>query len=327
MAATIVTPTVIQGPAYIMNGGVVQYVESDIEFEEVLESWTPKTTFGDAGQRHKSRIFKLTYKPVGMLTAGLLNYFYEAHIAPQTYVGASIFPASNFAVTISSLTENKTYGYVRGGLAAPPDLFCGPTATAFGQATIWCIGAASVAPNTANFLKSTVGTLTADTSFDASKIKSDIYQGVLGALSTPLNSLGAMNGFMFKFGFKPKTIPAGDVGIADVILDADGFNLTVQFAPSNLTEVQLDTWLNYQGTTAVLPGQAYGASATGAGDLVLTGVTYGWVFTAKSVGPRSVKRIYKIGEHRFPNGALEMVNNLGNTLGVPNPLFSFTAGT
>ncbi len=327
MSAIIVTPSVIQGPAYILHGGVVQYVESDIQVEEMLESWTPKTTFGDAGQRHKSRYFKLNYKPVGMLTSGLLNYFYEAHLAPQTYVGVSIIPVSNYAVTICSLTENKTYGYVRGGLAAVPDLFCGPSGTLFGSASIWCIGAASVVPTNANFLKAAIGTITADTSFDASKIKTDIYQGVLGALSAPLNSLGAMNGFLFKFGFKPKTIPAADTGIADVILDSDGFNLAVQFAPSNLTEGQMDTWLNYQGTNAVLPGQAYGASATGAGDLVLTGVNFGWVFTAKSVGPRSLKRIYKIGEHRYPNGALELVNNLTNTAGVPNPLFNFTAGT
>lgn len=327
MSATIVTPTVIQGPAYILHGGVVQYVEEDIQVEEVIESWTPKTTFGDAGQRHKSRMFKLTYKPVGMLTSGLLNYFYEAHLAPQTYVGASIIPASNYAVTICSLLENKTYGYVRGGLAAPPDLYPASSKTLFGQAQIWCIGAAATAPTNTAFLKAAIGTVTADTSFDASKIKTDIYQGVLGALSSPLNSLGAMDGFAFKFGFKPKTIPNGDVGIADIILEADGLNLTVQFAPSNLTEAQLDTWLNYQGTNAILPGQPYGGSSTGAGDLVLTGVNFGWVFTAKQVGPRSVKRIYKIGEHRFPNGALELVNNLTNTAGVPNPLFAFTAGS
>jgi hypothetical protein len=327
MSATIVTPTVIQGPAYILHGGVVIYVEDDIQVEEVVESWTPKTTFGDAGQRHKLRQFKLTFKPVGMLTSGLLNYFYEAHLAPQTYVGVSVIPVSNYAVTICSITENKTYCYVRGGLAQVPDLYCGPGATLFGTAAIHCIGAASVAPTSSTFLKAAIGTVTADTSFDASKIKTDIYQGVLGALSSPLNSLGAMNGFMFKFGYKIKPILAADVGIADLILEADGFNLAVQFAPSNLTEAQVDTWLNYQGTNAVLPGQPYGGSSTGAGDLVLTGVTFGWVFTAKQVGPRSVKRIYKIGEHRFPNGALELVNNLTNTTGVPNPLFAFTTGS
>ena len=324
---TIVTPTIIQGPAYIGHGGGIIYTESDVQVEEVLESFTPKTTFGDAGLRHKSRMFKVSFTPVGMLTSGLLNYFYEAHLAPQTYVGASIFPTSNFAVTIYSLMENKTYGYVRGGIGAPPDLFVGPTKTLFGKMELWTIGAAATLPTNANFIKATSGSIgSADTSYDASKIKTDIYQGVLGALASPYNSLGAMDGFMFKFGYKPKIIAASDVGIGDIILDAEGFNLAVQFAPSNLTEAQVDTLLNYQGTTAVLPGQAYGANSN-AGDLVLTGNQYGWVFTGKQLGARSAKRIYKIGEHRFPNGAIEMVNNMTNTTGVPNPLFAFTAGT
>ena len=136
MSVSIVLPSIIQGPAYILHGGVVIYVEEDIQVEEILETWTPKTTFADAGERLKSRAFKITAKPVGMVTSGLLNYFYEAFLAPQTYVGVTIIPASNYALTICSLTENKTYGYVRAGLATPPDLGVTPTKTVFGSASI-----------------------------------------------------------------------------------------------------------------------------------------------------------------------------------------------
>jgi hypothetical protein len=327
MSTTIVTPTIIQGPAYILHGGVVIYVEQDITVEEQVETWNPKSTFGLIGERLKSRSFKITATPVGMITAALMSYFYEAFIAPQTYVGVSIIPTSNFALTICSLAENKTYGYVRAGLSEVPDFSCGPTKTAFGKASWTAIGAAATAPTNANFLKAAIGAITADTTFSASKIESDIYQGVLGSLGAPLNSLGSMDGFGFKFGYKTKNIVASDVGIADIILDSDGFMLSVAFAPSNLTEAQVDTWLNYQGANAVLPGQAFGGSATGAGNLVLTGVTYGWVFTANAVGPKSAKRVYQIGEHRFPNGAIELTNQLTVTTGVPNPLFSYTAGT
>ena len=103
--------------------------------------------------------------------------------------------------------------------------------------------AAATVPTNANFLKAAIGTITADTSFDASKIKTDIYQGVLGGLSAPLNSLGAMNGFMFKFGFKPKTIPAADTGIADVILDSDGRELRRQVGAFR-TGAEFAAWLN-----------------------------------------------------------------------------------
>jgi hypothetical protein len=322
----IVLPSVIQGPAYIKTGGVVIYVEDNVEVEEIIESWTPKTTFGDAGARHKSRMFKLSFTPVGMATSGLFDFFYEAHMAPQTYVGRSIFPVSNAAVTVASVTENVTYGYVNGGIGEVPDLQCGPGGTLFGKMALYCIGAPATSPTSANFIKAASGSLTADTSFSMAKIESDIYSAALGADSTPYNSLGAMNGFLFKFGYKTKIIPAADVGIGDIILDADGFNLSVSFAPSNLTEAAADTLLAYQGTAAVLPGQPYGGS-TLAGNLVLTGNTYGWVFTANQVGARSIKRVYQIGSHRYPNGALEMVNELTTTTGVPNPLFAFTAGT
>jgi hypothetical protein len=323
----IITPTVIQGPAYISTGGVVIYTQKDVTVEEAVESWDPPTQFGNAGQRHKSRIFKLSFTPVGMLLATLLDYYYAAHLAPQTFVGVSIFPVSNFAVTIFSVTENKTYGYVRGGIGEVPDLFCGPTATLFGKMSIWCIGAAATAPTAANFIKATQGTITsADTSFDASKIKTDIYTGALGSDATPYSALGAMIGFVFKFGYKPKIIYSSDVGVADIILDSDGFNVSVAFAPSNLTEAQVDTLLAYHNTAAILPGQPYGGGSL-AGNLVLTGNQFGWVFQANQVGARSSKRIYQIGEHRFPSGSLELVNNLTNTAGVPNPLFGFTPGT
>jgi len=320
----IILPSLIKGPAYIGTGGVIIHTKADIAVEEMVESWTPQTNFGDAGERHKSRMFKLTFEPVGMLTAALVNYFYEAHLAPQTYVGQSIFPASNQAVTIYSVTENKTYGYVRGGIMQPPDLYCTPSRTAFGAMSLLCTGAAATLPTAANFIKQTGGTIgSLDASFSQASMISDIYTGALGALGSPFNALGGMDGFAFKFGYKTVNILAGDVGVADVILDAKGFNLSAAFAPSNLTEAQVDTLLGYQGASAVLPGQPYGGSAE-AGDLVLTGQVIGWTFTAHQLGAKSAKRVYKLGEHRFPNGAIEMVNQLTATTGVPDPLFAFT---
>ena len=327
MSANIITPSVIAGPAYITTGGVVVYVEKDIQVEDVAESWTPKTNFGDAGERHKSRMFRLTFKPVGMLTSTLLNWFYEAYLAPQGYIGQSIFPTSNYAVTIYSVAENKTYGYTMGGIEAPPELTATPTQTLFGSMKLVCIGAKGISPTNANFIKQTSGLVgTPDTSFDFSKIKTDIYNGAITGLSSPFNSLGAMAGWQLKFGYKTKVIPSSDVGIADIHLDSDGFGLKATFAPSNLTEANVDTLLGLQDTGAVLPGQSYGTAAK-AGDLVLTGQVFGWTFMAKQLGAKTAKRVYAIGEHRFPNGAIEMTNAMSQTGGVPNPLFAFTAGS
>jgi len=325
MSASIVLPSVIQGPAYIAWGGIFIYVKDKIDVDEMLAIFNPETTMGDAGERLKSRMFKLSFTPVGMVNAGLIDAFFEAHIAPATYIGQSIFPASNFAVTIYSVAENKTYGYVQGGISKVPDLFLGPSATAYGQMELTCIGAKATAPTATNFIKQTGGTIgSLDTSFSESQIVTDIYQGVLGSLSAPYNSIGSMDGFTIKFGFKTKTIAAADVGIADIVIDAKGFNIGVEFAPSNLTEAQVDTLLEYQGASALLPGQAF-ADNTNSGALVLTGINSGHVFTVNALGAKSIKRIYQIGEHRYPKGALSMVNKLPVTTGAVTALFGFTA--
>lgn len=323
----IITPTIIQGACYVSHGGVVIYFPQGLTVEETVETWNPPTTFGDGGERLKSRMFKISGVPAGQITAALLSYFYEAHIAPQTYVGVSIFPVSNYAFTIYSVQENKTYGYVRAGLFGLPDFFCGPTKTAFGSVSWAAIGAAATSPTNANFLKQTGGSIgSLDTSFNMARLETDVFSAALGALGAPYNAMGAMDGFLLKFGYKPKMIAAADVGIADIILDSEGLGLSAMFAPSNLTEAQVDTLCSYQGAAAVVPGQALGGSAQ-SGNLVLTGVNYGWVFQANQVGAKSAKRIYKIGEHRFPSGAIEMVNALTTTTGAPNPLFGFTPGT
>ena len=320
----IVLPSVIQGPAYIGTGGVVIYVQDKITVEELAESFNPKTTFGPAGERHVSRIFKLAFTPVGMINAALMDFFYEAHMAPASYMGLSIFPASNFAVTIYSVAEGKTYGFVRGGIGKPPDLMLLPTGTAFGQMELLCIGAAATQPTATNFIKQTQGSIgSADTSYDPTKLTTDIYSGVLGSLGSPYNSLGGMDGFAIKFGYRTKNIKASDIGIADIVLDQEGFTIGADFAPSNLTEAQADTLVGYQGTNAVLPGQAYGGSAE-SGNLVLTGQSSGHVFTVYGLGAKSAKRIYAIGEHRFPKGAVSMVNQMAFTTGAPTALFGYT---
>ncbi|MGH8023110.1 MAG: hypothetical protein ACRED1_05995, partial [Limisphaerales bacterium] len=135
-------------------------------------------------------------------------------------------------------------------------------------------GGAGVAPTAANFIKQASGPLgTLDTSFDASKVVTDIYEGTVGGSLWA----GAMDGFGIKFGYRTKAIAAADVGIADVVLDSSGFGIECDFAPSNMTEAVVDTLVGYQGASAVLPGQAYGSSA-GAVSVTFTGVSSGFAF-------------------------------------------------
>src|SRR3954470_11786129 len=97
----VVLPTVIQGPAYISEGGLVTYVKKDIALNDQAESWNPESSFGPLGERHKSRKYGLSFTPVGMLRAASLDRFYAAFKTPSV-VGTS---AMTGAVVIYSIAE------------------------------------------------------------------------------------------------------------------------------------------------------------------------------------------------------------------------------
>lgn len=311
---SIPLPTIIQGPAYIKVGsGPVLYTNGEISLSGNVESWNPNSTFGPLGERHKSRKDVLTLTPVGMLQAAKLDYFYAAYKTP-TAIGSSILAG---AVVISSLAENKTYTWPRGGMSKPPGLMLKPTSTVFGSMEVTCIGAGATQPTNAAFWKAADGTVTPDTSFDESKIISDIYSAALGARGAPYNAMGGMDGFEIGFDFQTKEVPNGDVGIADIFLS--GLGMTASFAPSNLTEAQADTLLALQDTTAVLPGQTYAKAGE---DLVITGAQSGAVFTFTKMGAKKSERVYAIGEHRFKG--LDFVNAIKSASGAVSALFAYT---
>ena len=316
--ANVVLPTVIQGPAFISVGGQVIYVQKDITVNDEVESWNPDSSFGPIGERHKSRKDVISFTPVGMVNwalGGLLNYFYAAFLDPSK-IGTSIFAAPG-TVVITSLAENKTYNWARGGMSKPPGLVLKPTATAFGAMEVTCLGASGIQPTTATWWKAADGVPVADTHFDQSLIVSDIYTAKLGTRATPFDALGGMDGFEVGFDMQLAPVPAADVGIADIILA--GLGMTVNFAPSNLTEAQVDTLLALQGPGAVLPGQTY---AKAGDDLTITGQG-GQGVIVRRVGAKKSSRVYAVGQHRFKT--LDFVNERTWTNGAPGPLLSLIA--
>jgi hypothetical protein len=298
-------------------GTQVIHVQKDIAVTENVESWNPDTYMGPLGDRHKSRKDVLAFTPVGMITTALLDFFYAAFLAPGTTIGRSIVGATP-TVQVASIAENKTYTWQRGGMSKPPSLQLKPSSTAFGAMEAACIGSAAVQPLSATFWKAAETAALADASFEESSIISDIYKMALGARQTPFDAMGGVAGFEVDFGFMVQDVPMGDVGIADMILK--GLGTGVKFAPSNLTESQVDTLLGLQGASAVLPGQAYAKAAEHA---VISGTQSGWIFTVKTQGAKNTGRVYAIGEHRFRE--LVMVNQRTWTAGAADPLFGYTA--
>jgi hypothetical protein len=296
-------------------GSTVLHVQNDISVNENVESWTPTTAWGPIDERHRSRKDVISFTPVGIVSAALLDLLYAAHLAPGTKVGSTVLSGT---VAIASLTENKTYTWQRGGMTKAPNLQLRPTSTAFGSMELTCIGGAAVQPTVATYWHAAEGVAAADITFEESGIISDIYSAALGARSAPYSAMGGMDGFEIQFGMQTADVPSSDVGIADIILS--GVSVGASFAPSNLTEAQVLTLLGKQDTGAVLPGMSYAKANE---DLVITGTQTGWVFTLKKVGAKRTDRIYAIGQHRFRG--LEMVQKHTWTSGVRDALFAYTA--
>lgn len=318
--SNIILPTILQGPAYVVHGGVTTFLQAGAEVALNRNTWNPESALGAIGERLKSNSATLSATPVGMLTKANCDYYYANHISPSTKVGKSLLLS---ALVIVDMGASKSYTYAKGALTKAPNLHLGPGKTAFGSMEFVGIGDPAVQPLTAAQLKiseTVVGSL--DTGFEESSIVTDIYKAALGADSTPFNGMGSMDGFDIDFPMTIRNIEAGDVGIADIVLA--GLGIGVSFAPSNLTEANVDTLLRIDGTEALLPGQEIArglvASAGTPKDLVVTGTQSAATFTAKVVGCKDAGYTYQIGVHRHKG--LKFVNSRRWATGAETALFA-----
>lgn len=284
--STPVLPTIIAGPAVIEENGHFIYVQKDIKVDYDVKSFFVDSAHGQRDERFLSRVVKLTFTPVGELrsTADLAKYYPHG----PADIGKSIFKG---AVKIYSLVEGKHRTYVKGGVSKFPKLFLSPTKTAFGDMEMLCIGDPAVLPTDAAHLKTITTAAFADTSFDDTKVITDIYTATLGARSSPYDAMGSIAGFEVEPIVAVKEIAAGDVGIGAIVVS--NLWLKVMFAPSNLTEEQIDALLAVQDTGALLPGQSFAKAGE---DLVIDSDAF--TLTAKKMGARSAGFVYDKDEHR-----------------------------
>jgi hypothetical protein len=284
--SAIVLPSIITGPAVIQENGHFIYVQKDIQVNYDRQSFFVESAHGRRDERHKSLVVKITFTPVGEFrtTADVGKYFPHG----PADIGKSIFKG---AVVIHSVAEGKTYTWHRGGVSKYPKLFLGPTKTPFGDMEISCIGAAATSPTDSDYLKTIATVAFSDTSYDDTKVITDIYTMTIGARSAPFDAVGAMNGFEVEPMLTVKQIEAADLGVADIIVS--DLWLQLMFAPSNLTEAQVDELLGLQGADVVLPGQSYAK----AGETIIID-SDAFTLTAARMGAKNAGFTYDKDEHR-----------------------------
>ena len=309
------TPVIIQGPAIVTFNGQSFYTKGGIKktlkrdtFDVTTDAW------GKVDERLTSQVTELSFTPAGNIgtTAQLTAHFPYAASA----IGQSIFnPAggADLPLVIQTLA-GETITYPRAAITKLPTLNLKATDTLLGEITFTALTSSSTQLTATGALKTNSTTAFSDTTFDPSKIFTAAYQAAWGSTS-PYNAMISTDGFEFSvdIGLKPVTVDVW--GVVDMYLES--IVATAKFAPANLTETQLDTLLNVQGTNAIVPGMSLAVAGT---DLVISSAPL--TVTLKNAGPKDADYIYTVGQHRFQG--VQFISKRTFTTGAANPLWIFS---
>jgi hypothetical protein len=282
--STPLEPTIIAGPAVVDHNGAFIYFQSDLSVKYDRQSFKVASAYGTRDERHKSLKVTITGTPVGELRSTA----YVAKLYPYTPadIGKSIFKSP--ALNVWSIAEGKKYAFPRCGISKFPKMYLCPTKTAFGDMEWTGIQKVATAPTDAAYIRAISSTAFADTSFDDDSIITDIYQATLGARE---DTMGAIEGFEIEPTVEVEEIAAADKGIGDIRIK--DLWLNVRFAPSNLSEDQVDELLAIQGSDVVLPGQSYAKAAE---DLVIDSDAF--TFTGYQMGAKDIEFVFGATQHR-----------------------------
>lgn len=315
-----VIPSVIRGPGIITYNGYSFYFKDDIKIRPARGTTAVTADmFGTLDMRHASVMVDIEATPAGMLTSLAKYYPYgPTSLVPASSVGNSIFTAADVPLVIAT-KAGLTITFARGGIAQMPTLFLSPRKTAFGPMRFSALGKRASLQTTVAWLKAIANQAFADTSFDDSKMKTDVFTGTLGVRAAPYNAIGARQGFEIDLALSLDDVPDDNVGIADRIIT--DITAKCRFAPNNLTQAQLDAIASYDGADAIIPGQSVARGPAGvAEDLTIAADVL--AATLHTVGLTSNEN--GVGVKVDQNGNVEFFARQTFTAGVVNPLVTLT---
>lgn len=300
LTATGGTGTAATFTVAAVNGGVVTSVTVLTPGDYTVKPTNPITTTGHTG--------------TCTLTATWANFSPIYRHSFDT-VGKSIFGTSATPLYIWTV-DGRYITYHRAGLLSMPNLVLRPSAPLIsGDMTFRAIGIAATQQTDTAFQHTRASLGFTDTTFDETKIITDAYSAAFG--TSPYDAMGALDGFEIDIKVDTTDIDTDDFGLVDTIVKS--LSATAKFKPSNLTEAQVDTLLNYQGASVIQPGKSFSTAGT---DLVITGVSGVLVATLYDAGPHQNAQTYKTGTH--VHEAIEFTTRRTWTAGVAQPLWAFT---
>lgn len=300
-------PTVIQGPAFVLQNGYAFYVQGDVRIRYEYETWNPSVaTGGKLGERLKSKRAIVSFTPAGMYTAGTALKYWPF---TQASIGVSIFTGALVSCAVIPMTGNKVT-FARSGVSKLSSMKLSALATLWGPMEITCLGDPAVAPTSAAYFQA-IAAATTDSTFNETQVLSPRYTATFGVVFAGEEPDEA--GFEIEPVLDLVEMPTANYGVIDIIVESVG--LRAKFKPLGRTEAQIATLIKLQDATALQPGDPIGT----ADDLIIAGT--GLSFTAKKMGAMSAELVYGTGQ--FRQGEVAFVNKRSWTAGAPDPLWTF----
>jgi len=307
-------PLRIHGPAIITFNGVSYYFKAGLKGSiKRSRAKIEVDAFGQIAEVAKDCVVEFTGTPAGAIRAADLGG--QMPYTPSQ-IGQSIFGVTDTPLVVQTINDGATITWSRGAISKyAPILLSATQGTLYkGDITFACLMASDFNITAATAWKNITSNAFADTTFDPSKVRMAQYTAAWGSTS-PYSAMISEDGFILTPSIATENISVDNYGIIDMALKS--VTGTAQFKPANLTEAQIDTLIELQGSGAMLPGSAIG---DGGNDLVITSSLL--VATLKKAGAVDYELMYATGKLRAGEVAFGAATTF--TSGAANPIFTFT---
>jgi hypothetical protein len=301
------------GPAIVQLNGVSYYFKTGLKIQVKRNNVNIDVdAFGTIAKAQSGTVVTLTGTPAGAIRAADL-----AATFPYTprMIGSSVFGSTDAPLIVQTITDGQQITWSRGAITKHPGILLSATKGTLykGDMTFTCLMASTFTPTSTTAFKSIATAAFTDTTFDPQTVRMAQYIATWGT-SSPYNSMFAQDGFDITFDLKTDNIEVDGLGVIDMTIKSmEGM---VKFKPASLTEAQIDTLVDLQGTGGLVPGAVLADSGH---NLVIASSLL--TVTMIQTGATDYDLLYQSGKLRA--GEVAFVNSLTFTTGVPNPIFTF----
>jgi hypothetical protein len=288
-------PLRITGPAVVVFNGQTYYFQDGLKGSLKRNTDSIKVdNFGAIAEIAKDFVVEFSGKPAGVLDdAYLESMFPDA----RNLHGSSVFGSSDLPLVVWAQhpfngSDLNKVTWARGSISKSPTILCSATRGQIisGEMTFTALMASDFDLTAPDAWYTAVNAAFTGDVLDVDNIRYARYTAALGVRSAPYDAMLAIDGFVIEATFGTKDIAVDNFGIIDRVYDADSYIASCKFKPANLLKAEVDTLIQVQDTTALLPGDEIGGSNE---DLVISSDRL--IVTLKNCGALSSEDLYQTG--------------------------------